>query len=88
MLSNGITENIVSSLHEVGGVEDSSYDDEFLSDDEPLVNGFIGINVVPEGNSVPEQWALQAIAQGVFVERARHSDDSCLSKGSSSTKQM
>ena len=57
MLSNGITENKLSSIHEVGEVEDSSYDDEFLSDDEPLVQGVIGIRVVPEGSSVPEELA-------------------------------
>ena len=66
VLSNGITETILSSIHEVGEAEDSSYDEEYLSDDEPLVQGFIGIRVVPEGSSVPEQLALRAIAQGVF----------------------
>ena len=55
VLSNGITENTLSSIHEVGEAEDSSYDDEFLSDDKPLVQGVIGIRVVPEGSSVPEQ---------------------------------
>ena len=65
-LSNGITENIISSIHEVGEAEDSSYDDEYLSDDEPLVQGFIGISFIPEGSSVSEQSALRAITQGVY----------------------
>ena len=76
VLSNGTTENILSSIHEVGEAEDSFYDDEYLSDDEPLVHGFIGIRVVPEGSSVPEQLARRAIAQGVFLERVCHSDES------------
>jgi hypothetical protein len=89
VLSNGITENILSSIsilssiHEVGEAEDSSYDEEYLSDDEPLVQGFIGIRIVPEGSSFPEQLA---VAQGVFLERASYSDESRLPKGSSSTK--
>ena len=84
VLSNGITENIQSGIHEVGEAENSSYDDEYLSDDEPLVQGFIRIRVVLEGNSVSEQLA---IVQGVFLERARHSDDSRQPTGNSSTKQ-
>ena len=87
MLSNGITESILSSIHKIGEAEGSSYDYEYLSDDEPLVQGFIGICVVPEGSSIPEQLVLQAVAQGVFLQRARYSDELSQSKGSSSTKQ-
>ena len=39
VLSNGIAENILSSIHEVEEAEDLSYDDEYLSDDEPIVQG-------------------------------------------------
>ena len=85
VLSNCVTENMLSSIHEVWNAEDSSYDDENLSDDERLVQGFIGIRVVPEGSSVPEQLALRAIAQGVFLERVCHSDESCQPKDSSSS---
>ena len=45
------------------------------------MQGFIGIRVVPE------QLALRAIAQGAFLERARHSDELRQLKGSRSTKQ-
>ena len=41
-------ENTLSSIHEVGEAEDSSYDHEYLSDDEPLVQEFIGTHVVLE----------------------------------------
>ena len=87
MLSNGITQTILSSIHEVGEAEDSFYDEEYLSDDEPLVQWFIEIRVVPEGSSVPEPLTLRAIVQGFFLERARHPDEFRQSKGSSSTKQ-
>ena len=78
---------MASSIHEVGEAEDSSYDDEYLSDDQPLVQGFIGMRVVLEGSRAPEQLALREITQGFFLERLRHSDEMCQSKGSSSTKQ-
>ena len=68
VLSNGIAKIIIlrswMSIREVLEAEDSSYNDEYLSYDYPLVQEFVGIHVVPKGSSAPEQLALRAIAQG------------------------
>ena len=66
VLSNGSTENILSSIHEVGEAEDSSYDDEYLSDDEPQVQGFIGICVIPVGEASPSNWLGEQLHREFF----------------------
>ena len=60
VLSNGITENILSIIHEVGEAEDSSYDDVYLSDEESLVQWFIRIRIIP-GVAFPSNWLCEQL---------------------------